>query len=72
MQVTPSPEQAGGIARPAYAPVGDARDATPKAHSRAMRRVRFVLWNLLPPLTFVAIVALWSAPTPRSSGRIRR
>jgi NitT/TauT family transport system permease protein len=24
-----------------------------------MRRLRFVLWNLLPPLTFVAMIALW-------------
>jgi len=29
--------------------------------SRAMRRVRFVLWNLLPPLTFVAMVFVWWA-----------
>src|SRR2546430_1836438 len=27
--------------------------------SRRMRRVRRVGWNLLPPLTFAAIVALW-------------
>ena len=26
-----------------------------------MRRIRFVLWNLLPPLTFVAMVLLWWA-----------
>ncbi len=24
-----------------------------------MRRLRYVLWNLLPPLTFIAMVALW-------------
>ena len=35
MQVTRSPEPAGGIARRPYAPVGDARDAVPKpARSR--------------------------------------
>jgi NitT/TauT family transport system permease protein len=62
MQVTRSPEPAGGIARRPYAPVGDARDAVPKpARSRAMRRVRFVLWNLLPPLTFVGMVLVWWA-----------
>ena len=27
--------------------------------SRRMRRVRRVGWNLLPPLTFAGIVALW-------------
>jgi NitT/TauT family transport system permease protein len=26
-----------------------------------MRRVRFVAWNLLPPLTFIAMVGLWWA-----------
>ena len=62
MQVTRSPEPAGGIARRPYAPVGDARDVVPKpARSRAMRRVRFVLWNLLPPLTFVGMVLVWWA-----------
>jgi NitT/TauT family transport system permease protein len=29
------------------------------ASSKSMRRVRRFLWNLLPPLTFVAMVALW-------------
>lgn len=37
---------------------------TPDEHrvgrSRAMRRLRAIGWNLLPPLTFVAIVALWA------------
>jgi NitT/TauT family transport system permease protein len=29
------------------------------ASSKSMRRVRRFLWNLLPPLTFVAMIALW-------------
>jgi len=32
-----------------------------KRRSKGMRRLIRIGWNLLPPLTFVAIVALWSA-----------
>jgi NitT/TauT family transport system permease protein len=32
-----------------------------RKRSKAMRRLVQLAWNLLPPLTFVAIVALWSA-----------
>jgi NitT/TauT family transport system permease protein len=35
--------------------------APASASSKAQRTVRRVLWNLLPPLTFVAIVGLWWA-----------
>jgi NitT/TauT family transport system permease protein len=38
--------------------------ATPEIvpkRSRTMRRVIGIAWNMLPPLTFIAIVALWSA-----------
>lgn len=63
MSVTSTPKQAGGIARP------DAWEAPPSARSfqargggsRKMRTVRRVAWNLLPPLTFVAMVGLWWA-----------
>lgn len=34
--------------------------AAPLGRSRRMRHLRAVGWNLLPPLTFVAIVALWA------------
>ena len=36
-------------------------DAPKPARSRAVRTVRRVAWNLLPPLTFVAMVGLWWA-----------
>ncbi len=32
--------------------------------SRRLRKIKRVGWNLLPPLTFVAIVALWAAAIP--------
>ena len=35
-----------------------------KRKSRRMRKVRRVGWNLLPPLTFIVIVALWAAAVP--------
>jgi NitT/TauT family transport system permease protein len=34
------------------------------APSRTARTLRRVAWNLLPPLTFVAIVAVWAAAIP--------
>ena len=37
------------------------RDDSTTKYSRGMRRLMRIGWNLLPPLTFVAIVALWSA-----------
>jgi len=44
---------------------GPAVDAEPrKRTSKAMRKAKRVGWNLLPPLTFVAIVALWAAAVP--------
>lgn len=36
-------------------------EGTPRRRSPAMRRLRAIGWNLIPPLTFVAIVGLWSA-----------
>src|SRR6266581_3349794 len=36
----------------------------PSKKSRRMRKIKRVAWNLLPPLTFVAIVALWGAAVP--------
>ncbi len=62
--------------------------APQRSPSRLMRRVRLIAWNALPPLTFVAIVAIWSlsvrvfqipayllpapAPCSRASSRMRR
>ena len=49
----------------ADAPVGDASYATgTKRRSRRIRKVRRIGWNLLPPLTFIVIVALWAAAVP--------
>lgn len=53
----------GDLGRPASweaAPsAADALGPRPAGQSRAMRIVRSVAWNLLPPLTFVAMVGLW-------------
>jgi NitT/TauT family transport system permease protein len=46
--------------------VASRNDADPNkaAPSRTARTLRRVAWNLLPPLTFVAIVATWAAAIP--------
>ncbi|HEY8242851.1 MAG TPA: ABC transporter permease [Casimicrobiaceae bacterium] len=58
-----TPKATGDIARPASweaAPTAaDALGPSPAGQSRAMRMLRSVAWNLLPPLTFVAMVGLW-------------
>lgn len=36
----------------------------PKAPTQARRHLKKLLWNALPPLTFVAIVAVWAAIIP--------
>lgn len=41
-------------------PVADGTGARPGYHSRGSRRLRAIGWSLLPPLTFVGIVAAWS------------
>jgi len=60
---TSSPRQATGIAsREDWQAPPSAETFQPKAsrpRSRQARLVRRIAWNLLPPLTFVAIVALW-------------
>ena len=55
-----APEPAASVATaPDFAATGDDSSSGVRRRSPAMRRLRFVLWNLLPPLTFVAMVALW-------------
>ena len=55
--------RAGAIAPPddwQAAPSAASFKGRPRAPaSKGVRRIRRVLWNLLPPLTFVAMVALW-------------
>ena len=64
MQVTTAREATGDepATRPRTAVSSD-RDARPMKprRSRAARTLRRIGWNLLPPLTFVAMVALWWA-----------
>lgn len=42
-------------------PATTVAEASAPARPRKWRRARQVAWNLLPPLTFVAMVALWAA-----------
>jgi NitT/TauT family transport system permease protein len=61
-----------GPARGAVRPQGNWEAALPSAvpatfkrrRSRGTRRALRVAWNLLPPLTFIAIVALWAIAIP--------
>jgi NitT/TauT family transport system permease protein len=61
--VTSSRKPASGIAQPddwQAAPSAEVFHGAPRAgRSRSARLLRRVAWNLLPPLTFVAMVALW-------------
>jgi NitT/TauT family transport system permease protein len=65
MEVSSSPERADGVVRSANLqppPSAVALTETPKKRrSKAVRAIRRVGWNLLPPLTFIAIVGLWWA-----------
>jgi len=78
-----------GVARPdnwQAPPSADAFHTAPRrARSRRMRLARRIAWNLLPPLTFVAMVGLWWAavvvfripvgpvsPAERAAGAARR
>jgi NitT/TauT family transport system permease protein len=64
MSVTSSPKQAGGLARQddwQALPSAESFQPSPRiSSSKRMRLVRRIAWNLLPPLTFVGMVALWS------------
>lgn len=67
MSLKASPEQPIGVPGPGALPLqadapylGDAKKPT----SRGMRKLKRIGWNLLPPLTFIAIVALWAIVIP--------
>jgi NitT/TauT family transport system permease protein len=63
MSAVSSPKQAAEVARSndwQVAPSADVFGASrPRTRSKGMRAVRSVAWNLLPPLTFLAMVGLW-------------
>ena len=65
MAVISTSQQAGGLARPNdwQAPLSaESFQPGPKNNrSKGMRTIRRIAWNLLPPLTFVAMVGLWWA-----------
>src|SRR5262247_3976579 len=65
MQVTSPPNETGDVVRPSAWPLPSADEQLleqPKRRrSRTERAVRRIGWNLLPPLTFVAMVVLWWA-----------
>ena len=58
-----TPKATGDLVRPssweAAPSAADALGPRPAGPSRGMRILRNVAWNLLPPLTFVAMVGLW-------------
>jgi NitT/TauT family transport system permease protein len=68
MPLKTSPAQPNGIqspnAREAPTPADSYSGGSKKKISRGMRKMKRVGWNLLSPLTFVAIVALWAAAIP--------
>ena len=61
--VSSSPKQADAIARQddwQAAPAAETFQAAPRpGRSKRLRLVRRIAWNLLPPLTFIVMVALW-------------
>jgi len=63
MQVTSSPKVSGDGARQASRHEPASAEPPPEApkrkRSKAERAIRSIGWNLLPPLTFVGMVALW-------------
>jgi len=63
MQDSSSPDPADGIVRLANletsSPEPDLAELPRKKRSKAVRVMRRIGWNLLPPLTFIAIVGLW-------------
>ena len=65
MKVTSSPKQADDVARPTSRQPLVSRESPVEApkrkRSKTERAIRRIGWNLLPPLTFVGMVALWWA-----------
>jgi NitT/TauT family transport system permease protein len=63
MQDSSSPDPADGIVRLANletsSPEPDLAELPRKKRSKAVRVMRRIGWNLLPPLTFIAIVGFW-------------
>ena len=53
-----------GAAVQTWANSGAAPQVVKRRRSKAVRTLMRVGWNLLPPLTFIAIVALWAAAIP--------
>jgi NitT/TauT family transport system permease protein len=63
MAISSSPNQVRGVPVADWqAPPSAAFDAnSPRPTSSGMRTFKRVVWNLLPPLTFAGMVALWWA-----------
>ncbi len=65
MEVSSSPDRADGVVLSAKSQPPHAAAEPPevprKKRSKAERALRRIGWNLLPPLTFIAIVGLWWA-----------
>jgi NitT/TauT family transport system permease protein len=65
MTVTTSSQEAAGLVRSNdwQAPLSTSsfQPPPPTGRSKSRRAIRRIAWNLLPPLTFVAIVGLWWA-----------
>src|SRR6266498_1651578 len=62
MPATSSSKRASGVTPPddwQAPPSAESFRANGRVGSKRMRLARRIAWNLLPPLTFVGIVALW-------------
>ncbi|NIF75840.1 ABC transporter permease [Paraburkholderia sp. Cy-641] len=60
MSLKVSSHQVDGVSSTSEDPSARAGNST-AGPSRGMRKLKRICWNLLPPLTFVAIVAFWAA-----------
>lgn len=56
--------EGGGIPPAVSSPAPASLSAAGRQRSRGVRKAKRIAWNLLPPLTFVVIVALWAAAVP--------
>lgn len=64
MSLQTTPEQSIGLQSPVTLDAPQSASGTARKRSRAVRKAKRIGWTLLPPLTFVVIVACWAAAVP--------